>query len=47
MEQAEKSCNAEQKPIVIARGDNKDALAIMRLEDFILLLSRQIGGEQA
>ena len=47
MEQADKSCNAEQKPIVIARGDNKDALAIMRLEDFILLLSRQIGGEQA
>jgi hypothetical protein len=47
MEQATKACNAEQKPIVIARADNKDALAIMRLEDFILLLSRQPGGEQA
>ena len=42
MEQADKSCNAEQKPIVIARGDNKDALAIMRLEDFIPKIEKEL-----
>ena len=35
MEQAVKAANDKQVPVVIARGDNKEALAILRFRDFL------------
>ena len=35
MEQAAKAANDEQVPVVVARGDNKEALAILRFRDFL------------
>lgn len=35
MEQCKAAARGEQVPVVIARGDNKEALVIMRFEDFL------------
>ena len=35
MEQAIKAANDKQVPVVVARGDNKEALAILRFRDFL------------
>jgi len=38
LDQATKAATAGQKPVVIARGDRRESIVIMRLEDLLPLL---------
>lgn len=42
MKQCEASCEPHQKPIVVCRADGEKSLAIMRWEDFMMLLGNEV-----
>ena len=42
LEQADGACTLGEKPVVVCRGDNKEALVIMRFDDFLPLLGNEL-----
>ena len=42
MDQAEDSCNINQVPIVVCRGDGRESLVILNLTDFLPLLGNEL-----
>ncbi len=45
IDQALESCSSGEVPMVIARGDGYSPVVVMLLEDFLPMLSGEIGGD--